>query len=64
MTLLWVEEGVADFFEVYCQQAGSGQETKVQVCKQLFFGFCSLALKLRLGLASFWFGVWFVCEVQ
>lgn len=32
VTLLWVEEGVADFFEVYCQQAGSGQETKVQVC--------------------------------
>ncbi|NWY42832.1 PTPRO phosphatase, partial [Sylvia atricapilla] len=30
VTLLWVEEGVADFFEVYCQQAGSGQETKVQ----------------------------------
>ncbi|KFP28386.1 Receptor-type tyrosine-protein phosphatase O, partial [Colius striatus] len=30
VTLLWVEEGVADFFEVYCQHAGSGQETKVQ----------------------------------
>uniref|UniRef100_A0A663MVF9 Receptor-type tyrosine-protein phosphatase O n=1 Tax=Athene cunicularia TaxID=194338 RepID=A0A663MVF9_ATHCN len=30
VTLLWVEEGVADFFEVYCQQAGSGQETNVQ----------------------------------
>ncbi|NXY32106.1 PTPRO phosphatase, partial [Pomatorhinus ruficollis] len=30
VTLLWVEEGVADFFEVYCQQAGFGQETKVQ----------------------------------
>ncbi|XP_065510800.1 receptor-type tyrosine-protein phosphatase O [Caloenas nicobarica] len=30
VTLLWVEEGVADFFEVYCQQAGSGQETEVQ----------------------------------
>ncbi|KAM6095263.1 receptor-type tyrosine-protein phosphatase O isoform 2-T2 [Chlamydotis macqueenii] len=30
VTLLWVEEGVADFFEVYCQQAGSGQGTKVQ----------------------------------
>ncbi|KAM9029662.1 receptor-type tyrosine-protein phosphatase O isoform 1-T1 [Ara ararauna] len=30
VTLLWVEEGVADFFEVCCQQAGSGQETKVQ----------------------------------
>ncbi|XP_064371608.1 receptor-type tyrosine-protein phosphatase O isoform X7 [Dromaius novaehollandiae] len=30
VTLLWVEEGVADFFEVYCQQAGSDQETKVQ----------------------------------
>ncbi|NXD44430.1 PTPRO phosphatase, partial [Copsychus sechellarum] len=30
VTLLWVEEGVADFFEVYCQQAGSGQETKIQ----------------------------------
>ncbi|OXB57581.1 hypothetical protein ASZ78_008290, partial [Callipepla squamata] len=30
VTLLWVEEGVADFFEVYCQQAGSNQEMKVQ----------------------------------
>uniref|UniRef100_A0A669PEM0 Receptor-type tyrosine-protein phosphatase O n=2 Tax=Phasianus colchicus TaxID=9054 RepID=A0A669PEM0_PHACC len=30
VTLLWVEEGVADFFEVYCQQAGSNQEIKVQ----------------------------------
>ncbi|XP_068515985.1 receptor-type tyrosine-protein phosphatase O isoform X2 [Anas acuta] len=30
VTLLWVEEGVADFFEVYCQQAGSVQETKLQ----------------------------------
>ncbi|XP_039360770.1 receptor-type tyrosine-protein phosphatase O isoform X7 [Mauremys reevesii] len=30
VTLLWVEEGVADFFEVFCQQAGSGQETKLQ----------------------------------
>ncbi|XP_054138146.1 receptor-type tyrosine-protein phosphatase O isoform X2 [Melozone crissalis] len=30
VTLLWVEEGVADFFEVYCQQAGSAQETKAQ----------------------------------
>ncbi|XP_067997975.1 receptor-type tyrosine-protein phosphatase O [Melanerpes formicivorus] len=30
VTLLWVEEGVADFFEVYCQQAGSGQEIQVQ----------------------------------
>ncbi|KAM7177723.1 receptor-type tyrosine-protein phosphatase O isoform 1-T1 [Macrochelys suwanniensis] len=30
VTLLWVEEGVADFFEVSCQQAGSGQETKLQ----------------------------------
>ncbi|XP_067415246.1 receptor-type tyrosine-protein phosphatase O isoform X4 [Emydura macquarii macquarii] len=30
VTLLWVEEGVADFFEVFCQQAGSGSETKLQ----------------------------------
>ncbi|NXX75861.1 PTPRO phosphatase, partial [Urocolius indicus] len=30
VTLLWVEEGVADFFEVYCQHADSAQETKVQ----------------------------------
>ncbi|EMP35052.1 Receptor-type tyrosine-protein phosphatase O, partial [Chelonia mydas] len=30
VTLLWVEEGVADFFEVFCQQARSGQETKLQ----------------------------------
>ncbi|XP_061494493.1 receptor-type tyrosine-protein phosphatase O isoform X4 [Rhineura floridana] len=30
VTLLWVEEGVADFFEVFCQQAGLGQDTKIQ----------------------------------
>ncbi|XP_070803154.1 receptor-type tyrosine-protein phosphatase O [Pituophis catenifer annectens] len=30
VTLLWVEEGVADFFEVFCQQVGSDHETKVQ----------------------------------
>ncbi|OXB80485.1 UNVERIFIED_CONTAM: hypothetical protein H355_004318, partial [Colinus virginianus] len=30
VTLLWVEEGVADFFEVYCQQTGSNQEMKIQ----------------------------------
>ncbi|NWU91905.1 PTPRO phosphatase, partial [Upupa epops] len=30
VTLLWVEEGVADFFEVSCQQAGSSLEAKVQ----------------------------------
>ncbi|ETE59019.1 Receptor-type tyrosine-protein phosphatase O, partial [Ophiophagus hannah] len=30
VTLLWVEEGVADFFEVFCQQIGSDHETKVQ----------------------------------
>ncbi|VTJ65529.1 Hypothetical predicted protein, partial [Marmota monax] len=30
VTLLWVEEGVADFFEVFCQQVGSSQETKLQ----------------------------------
>ncbi|XP_013921037.1 PREDICTED: receptor-type tyrosine-protein phosphatase O, partial [Thamnophis sirtalis] len=32
VTLLWVEEGVADFFEVFCQQVGSDHETKIQVC--------------------------------
>uniref|UniRef100_A0A8D0HPA2 Receptor-type tyrosine-protein phosphatase O n=1 Tax=Sphenodon punctatus TaxID=8508 RepID=A0A8D0HPA2_SPHPU len=30
VTLLWMEEGVADFFEVFCQQVGSDQETKIQ----------------------------------
>uniref|UniRef100_F6YKI4 Receptor-type tyrosine-protein phosphatase O n=2 Tax=Macaca TaxID=9539 RepID=F6YKI4_MACMU len=30
VTLLWVEEGVADFFEVFCQQVGSSQKTKLQ----------------------------------
>ncbi|KAK2493211.1 hypothetical protein MC885_005767, partial [Smutsia gigantea] len=30
VTLLWVEEGVADFFEVFCQRVGSRQETKLQ----------------------------------
>ncbi|XP_053261015.1 receptor-type tyrosine-protein phosphatase O isoform X2 [Podarcis raffonei] len=30
VTLLWVEEGVADFFEVFCQQAGLSQDTKIQ----------------------------------
>uniref|UniRef100_A0A4W2DWF6 Receptor-type tyrosine-protein phosphatase O n=1 Tax=Bos indicus x Bos taurus TaxID=30522 RepID=A0A4W2DWF6_BOBOX len=30
VTLLWVEEGVADFFEVFCQQVGSSQEAKLQ----------------------------------
>lgn len=37
VTLLWVEEGVADFFEVFCQQVGSGQETKLQVLYMLIF---------------------------
>ncbi|KAL0612389.1 Receptor-type tyrosine-protein phosphatase O [Plecturocebus cupreus] len=31
VTLLWVEEGVADFFEVFCQQVGSSQKTKLQL---------------------------------
>jgi receptor-type tyrosine-protein phosphatase O len=31
VTLLWVEEGVADFFEVFCQQLGSGHNGKLQV---------------------------------
>ncbi|XP_028601730.2 receptor-type tyrosine-protein phosphatase O isoform X2 [Podarcis muralis] len=30
VTLLWVEEGVADFFEVFCQPAGLSQDTKIQ----------------------------------
>ncbi|XP_039203539.1 receptor-type tyrosine-protein phosphatase O isoform X1 [Crotalus tigris] len=30
VTLLWVEEGIADFFEVFCQQIGSDHETKIQ----------------------------------
>nr|XP_058138818.1 receptor-type tyrosine-protein phosphatase O isoform X3 [Dasypus novemcinctus] len=30
VTLLWVEEGIADFFEVFCQQVGSNQETRLQ----------------------------------
>ncbi|KAM6436934.1 receptor-type tyrosine-protein phosphatase O isoform 3-T4 [Liasis olivaceus] len=30
VTLLWVEEGVADFFEVFCQQIGSDHEAKIQ----------------------------------
>uniref|UniRef100_A0ABM5GDZ8 Receptor-type tyrosine-protein phosphatase O isoform X3 n=1 Tax=Pogona vitticeps TaxID=103695 RepID=A0ABM5GDZ8_9SAUR len=30
VTLLWVEEGVADFFEVFCQQAGTGQDKKIK----------------------------------
>ncbi|XP_036764908.2 receptor-type tyrosine-protein phosphatase O isoform X2 [Manis pentadactyla] len=30
VTLLWVEDGEADFFEVFCQRVGSGQETKLQ----------------------------------
>ncbi|KAJ7329211.1 hypothetical protein JRQ81_015385 [Phrynocephalus forsythii] len=30
VTLLWVEEGVADFFEVFCQQAGMGQDKKIK----------------------------------
>ncbi|XP_073079326.1 receptor-type tyrosine-protein phosphatase O isoform X1 [Manis javanica] len=30
VTLLWVEEGEADFFEVFCQRVGSRQETKLQ----------------------------------
>lgn len=37
VTLLWVEEGVADFFEVFCQQMGSSQETKLQVPYMLIF---------------------------
>lgn len=31
VTLLWVEEGVADFFEVLCQQLGSSHSAKLQV---------------------------------
>lgn len=31
VTLLWVEEGVADFFEVFCQQASLEQDRKNQV---------------------------------
>lgn len=31
VTLLWVEEGVADFFEVLCQQLGSSHDAKLQV---------------------------------
>ncbi|EHB13157.1 Receptor-type tyrosine-protein phosphatase O [Heterocephalus glaber] len=30
VTLLWVEEGVADFFEVFCQQIGSSQGSQLQ----------------------------------
>ncbi|KAH0617104.1 hypothetical protein JD844_028760, partial [Phrynosoma platyrhinos] len=30
VTLLWVEEGVADFFEVFCQQAGLSQDANIQ----------------------------------
>ncbi|XP_042323784.1 receptor-type tyrosine-protein phosphatase O [Sceloporus undulatus] len=30
VTLLWVEEGVADFFEVFCQQSGLSQDANVQ----------------------------------
>ncbi|XP_019345083.1 receptor-type tyrosine-protein phosphatase O isoform X2 [Alligator mississippiensis] len=30
VTLLWVEEGVADSFEVFCQQVGSHPEIKIQ----------------------------------
>ncbi|XP_060632628.2 receptor-type tyrosine-protein phosphatase O isoform X3 [Anolis sagrei] len=30
VTLLWVEEGEADFFEVFCQQAGLSQDAKIQ----------------------------------
>ncbi|XP_066489890.1 receptor-type tyrosine-protein phosphatase O [Tiliqua scincoides] len=30
VTLLWVEEGVADFFEVFCQQVGLEQDIKNQ----------------------------------
>lgn len=39
MTLLWVEEGVADFFEVFCQQIGSDHETKIQVCVFILYQF-------------------------
>lgn len=31
VTLLWVEEGIADFFEVLCQQLGSSHDAKLQV---------------------------------
>ncbi|XP_064417100.1 receptor-type tyrosine-protein phosphatase O [Latimeria chalumnae] len=30
VTLLWVEEGVADFYEVVCKQAASSQEKRLQ----------------------------------
>ncbi|KAL1775745.1 receptor-type tyrosine-protein phosphatase O isoform X2 [Sigmodon hispidus] len=30
VTLLWVEEGVTDFFEVLCQQLGSSHDAKLQ----------------------------------
>ncbi|XP_043824074.1 receptor-type tyrosine-protein phosphatase O isoform X2 [Dromiciops gliroides] len=30
VTLLWVEEGVVDFYKVFCQQVGSNQEIKLQ----------------------------------
>lgn len=39
VTLLWVEEGVADFFEVFCQQIGSDHETKIQVCVFILYQF-------------------------
>lgn len=46
VTLLWVEEGVADFFEVFCQQVGSSQETKLQVL--YIFILCLSSFWLRL----------------
>ncbi|NXI50518.1 PTPRO phosphatase, partial [Chloroceryle aenea] len=54
VTLLWVEEGVADFFEVYCQQTGSGQETKVQVChcKSPVLGTCYSISHSPSGVSS------------
>ncbi|XP_056655273.1 receptor-type tyrosine-protein phosphatase O isoform X2 [Monodelphis domestica] len=30
VTLLWVEEGVVDFYKVFCHQAGSNEEIKLQ----------------------------------
>ncbi|XP_031794203.1 receptor-type tyrosine-protein phosphatase O isoform X2 [Sarcophilus harrisii] len=30
VTLLWVEDGVVDFYKVFCQQVGSNQEIKLQ----------------------------------
>ncbi|XP_074125064.1 receptor-type tyrosine-protein phosphatase O isoform X2 [Sminthopsis crassicaudata] len=30
VTLLWVEDGVVDFYKVFCQQIGSNQEIKLQ----------------------------------